>query len=268
MKKGQNYFILTKEMGKILIRRIGQVVRISLEKGFDCSSDFKELQEVMEGCFQRGERRLILDMKGVDFPSGSFIAFLIEATSRARKEGGDLRLINLSTKAKNNLISFNPLSYLSVEADEESALKSYGPSKEEVSGHSIQVESRVDRLYKICDFVTGWAEKAGMDRAEISKVKIAVYEAAINVVEHAYHFEPNHFIDVSVDYDNTKFVIVMIDNGDSFNLSNIKPYDVEEAMDERRTGGFGLYIIQRSMDEVKYESDPIRGNKLTMVKYL
>ena len=268
MKKEQNYFIFKQTMGKILIQRIGQVVKISLRKGFDCSSDLKQLQEVIEGCLQRGGPRLILDMKGIDFPSGSFIASLIEATSRARKEGGDLRLINLSTTAKNNLMSFNPLSYLSVEADQESALKSYGPSKEGVSGHSIQVESRVDRLYKICDFVTRWAEKAGMDRVEISKVKIAVYEAAVNVVEHAYHFEPNHLINVSVDYDDTKFVIVMIDNGDSFNLSNIKPYDVEEAMDERRTGGFGLYIIRRAMDEVKYESDPIRGNKLTMVKYL
>lgn len=266
---------------KVATERIGDnrdVVKISIEGEFDHTSDVKELQATIDSCFQKGNYKIILDMEKVDFPPNSFIALLIEATSRARRAGGDLRLINLSTSARNNFITFSPLSYLAVRQSEEIALQDLQkvhilkPSEplptEMVGERQLRVESRIDYLYKICDFVTDLARQAGMEKIEISRVKIAVYEASINVVEHAYHSEPHHFIDVAVNYDAKRFVITIMDRGDSFDFNVVKPYDVEEAMNKRKMGGFGLYIIQRSMDEVRYESDPEEGNKLTMVKYL
>ena len=45
-------------------------------------------------------------------------------------------------------------------------------------------------------------------------------------------------------------------------------YDVQEVMDKRRSGGFGLHIIRRSMDNVEYHPDLVNGNRLIMVKHL
>jgi anti-sigma regulatory factor (Ser/Thr protein kinase) len=40
------------------------------------------------------------------------------------------------------------------------------------------------------------------------------------------------------------------------------------AMDHRQTGGFGLYIIRRSMNEIDYQADRVKGNRLTLTKYI
>jgi len=222
---------------------------------------------------------------------------LIAATARARRQNGDLKLIHVATSARNNLVTFSPLTYLTVENDEEkvrdllgepaahddepeevvediaefpevaqlAATVESGPA---IRGHHFRARSIPANLYRICDFVTDHARRAGMIEREVGKTKIAVYEACLNVIEHAYHSNPNEWIDLWVDYDDARFTIVIRDTGTGFELPDGREYDVHEAMDHRRTGGFGLFIIQRSMDHLEYSADPVQGNRLTMVKNL
>jgi serine/threonine-protein kinase RsbW len=130
----------------------------------------------------------------------------------------------------------------------------------------IRVKSKVENLYQICDFVLENAEKAGFDIRERGKIKVTVYEACLNVVEHAYFSNPDHWIQVWVGYDQEKFVIVIQDWGESFKFDPSRPYDVEQAVKERRKGGFGLHIIRRSVEMINYISDPRHGNRLILVK--
>ena len=73
-------------------------------------------------------------------------------------------------------------------------------------------------------------------------------------------------IELSLKYDSRKFTINLMDKGESFDYDPNRDYDAVEAAEERRTGGFGLFIIRRSMDDVKYETNPIWGNRLILVK--
>jgi len=132
----------------------------------------------------------------------------------------------------------------------------------------LRVESRTANLYQLCDFVTNHAFAAGINEKEIAKMKIAVYEACLNVIEHAYHSRPDEWIDLRVRYSPERFMIVIQDNGLSFEMKPPKDYDVQEVIDKRRSGGFGLHIIRRAMDSVEYLPDAMNGNRLVMVKRL
>ncbi|RME00239.1 MAG: hypothetical protein D6814_03905 [Calditrichaeota bacterium] len=134
--------------------------------------------------------------------------------------------------------------------------------------YHFKAESITANLYKVCDFVVKHARLAGLDEKEVAKIKISVYEACLNVIEHAYHSRPDNWIDVWVHYDAESFKIVIQDYGIGFDKNGPNSYNVEEAMERRQTGGFGLHIIQRSMDVVDYVADPVDGNKLTLIKYL
>jgi len=142
------------------------------------------------------------------------------------------------------------------------------PEPPEAGAHHLQTKGTVESLYKICDFVTGHAREASMDEKDISKTRITVYEACLNIIEHAYHSDPTKDIDVTVWYDDKRFVITLRDWGKSFDFDAMKPYDVHQAVADRRIGGFGRYIIKRSMDEVHYHADPVKGNTLVMTKLL
>ncbi|MCH8125127.1 ATP-binding protein [candidate division KSB1 bacterium] len=137
--------------------------------------------------------------------------------------------------------------------------------REPESDH-IVIHSREDHLYKMTNFVTAMAERAGFDETEISRIKISVYEAGVNIIEHAYNYDSQKYIEIVVKFDSSKFMITLMDRGEGFNYDPDKDYDAVEAAEEKRTGGFGLHIIKRSMDDVNYESDPKWGNRLTLIK--
>lgn len=132
----------------------------------------------------------------------------------------------------------------------------------------LRTESEPANLYKICDFVVEHAKRAGMRETHINKARIAVYEACLNVIEHAYHSNPDNWIEVWVEYPDDSFKIIIQDYGLSLTNRQTGEYDVEVAMERRQTGGFGMHIIERSMDKVEYVADPINGNQLTLVKSL
>ena len=101
------------------------VVRIPLAGIDDTRIVFQVLQDSFEICFRDGKTRIVVDLQNMQFPTASLIALLVEATSRARRLNGDVKIINLSNSAKSNLVTFSPTSYLSLEADEKFALKDF-----------------------------------------------------------------------------------------------------------------------------------------------
>ena len=147
------------------------------------------------------------------------------------------------------------------------------PYKESTSNNRLQkhyfkTESIASNLYKICDFIVDHSRAAGMDEKQIIKSKIAVYEACLNVIEHAYHSRPDNWIEVWVEYTDKEFKIIIQDHGLSYEKRKPKEYDVEAAVEKRQTGGFGLHIIERSMDDVTYNADDVHGNQLILTKFL
>jgi anti-sigma regulatory factor (Ser/Thr protein kinase) len=305
------------------------VVKLVIKDSKDSQSIAQSLESSFDLCLENGDRHFLIDFSDVEYPTGTLIALLVEFTSKARRLQGDVKIINITTSARNNFATFSPISYLSLEADEAYALRDFQPieAKTPVPAHTVndvqpdraddkaktsvkrkvkpkltsvdivedpliaklqssvvgkgktakadvrekrhlRVKSEAKNLYSICDFVTGDAEKAGFSNKDVGKTKIAVYEACLNVIEHAYHSNPDNWIDVWVSYNKKQLKVEIKDYGHAFEGFSNKKYNVMTAMDGRQTGGFGLYIIRRSMDELEYHPDKINGNVLTMVKYI
>ena len=81
------------------------------------------------------------------------------------------------------------------------------------------------------------------------------------------HFSnPDYWIDVYAVEENNKFYIIIHDWGRSFEFDPNRNYDVEMAVKERKTGGFGLHIIKRTVDEMYYLNDKKVGNRLVLIK--
>ena len=252
------------------------VVKIRLQESVDPNSVIDELHGLFDDVLKDGASQVVFDMGNVEFPNGSFIAMLIGRTMEARRQGRDIKIINLSETARNHFAIFTPLTYLSIGTDEvvtpEEYIVAYPSSMEELvdfeqgKPSSLRVKASVDSLNVITQFVTTLAQKTGMEKIELSKLKIAVYEACMNVIEHGYRFEPGKFMEIEVLWERDRFQVTIVDKGDSFDFYDVKPYDVKEAFHEKRQGGFGLYIIQKSVDEIKYETDHEGENRLTLIK--
>ncbi len=238
------------------------------------------LQRVFEKLLAKKMVFVILELENLSAIPPSLVVLLLELSAKFRRRGGDLVMTGLQPSAEIDLDRFHPLTFLKKAdhlKDALAELNNHHLSHNEKSGkavdsrvinQSIRIASRVNHLYRACDFVTNIAKTLNLTQSEINKIKIAVYEACLNVIEHAYHSDTNRSIDVHVEAKPDRLVIRIIDFGEGFQVDDTKSFNIENAVSGRERGGMGLHIIKQAVDDLSYTQDTLEGNQLIMTKYL
>ena len=125
----------------------------------------------------------------------------------------------------------------------------------------------MQNLEAICDYVTHFAEQAGLNEAEVYAVQLAVDEATTNIIEHGYGVECPNRIDVSCKVLKDGLKVVIYDDAEPFDPSPIPEPEINVSLDEIKPRGLGIFFMRKMMDEVSYEPSRDKGNILTMIKH-
>lgn len=112
---------------------------------------------------------------------------------------------------------------------------------------------RYESLEEIASFIRGEAEKIGLPNADVFAVETAVDEAVSNIIEHAYEGIENGTIEIICETDPESIKIILIDNGKPFDPQSIPSPDLKAPLNKRKEHGLGLYLMQKWMDEVRFE---------------
>lgn len=104
-------------------------------------------------------------------------------------------------------------------------------------------------------------ESLDINEDDIYAIKLAVAEAAANVIEHGYGGETESNIDLEVLLENNELIFILRDYGEQSDISEIKSRE----LDDYQEGGLGVHIIKTVMDSVEYVHME-QGTKLIMKK--
>lgn len=96
----------------------------------------------------------------------------------------------------------------------------------------------------------------------INQLELAVTEAASNIMKHAYHGRTDQRIQIEVDACADCISLRLYHCGEAFDPETVKP----PVFDGSREGGFGMYIIAQSVDEVHYTRDERGRNCICLIK--
>lgn len=132
---------------------------------------------------------------------------------------------------------------------------------------TLIVSSSLDSLGEISDFVVSAARSAGLDEQAVWEVQLAVDEAATNIILHAYGGAEGGPITVQVDVEDSEFVVCLHDRGQAFDPATVPHPDLEAPLEERKTGGLGLFLMRKLMDRVDFNFD-VGFNAVTLAKRL
>ena len=137
-----------------------------------------------------------------------------------------------------------------------------------LSTHRITRADYLDSLSDFREFIKGHcAGIPGVNEEVMYDVQLAVDEACTNIISHGYaDLDPGSII-LDLDIDPDKLMVTLTDFGQSFEPSSAPVPDVGAPIEERELGGFGLFFIQQSVDEMDYQVTE-DGNKMTLTKYL
>lgn len=122
--------------------------------------------------------------------------------------------------------------------------------------------SRPARLKLLRSVLRDTAEVAGLDEQDSEAIVLAVNEACMNIIQHAYAMRPDGQIDLAVMREPGALVFHLRDYAECVDQSKIQSRD----LDDVRPGGLGVHLMGCLMDECGFLAPPDDGGNLFQMK--
>ena len=99
----------------------------------------------------------------------------------------------------------------------------------------------------------------------LNQIDIAVDEICANIFNYAYS-DNTGTVSVGISYNKGLVTINFIDTGKKFNPLEKEDPNINLALEDRKEGGLGIYIVKQLMDDVSYKYTDLGENVLTIKK--
>jgi len=144
----------------------------------------------------------------------------------------------------------------------------YTPLQEKnIMDDGLTLHNDVKEVEALGSFVKQVAAQLDLDKSLTGKLRLAVEEAVVNVMEYAYPAGTQGEVNIRAASDGRSLKFIITDTGVSFDPTKVSAADTTLTAEERSIGGLGILIVRELMDSINYER--IRGkNVLTLVKNL
>lgn len=118
----------------------------------------------------------------------------------------------------------------------------------------FEIEAKIENLPKVLSFVDEQLETADCPMKIQMQIDIAVEEIFVNIAHYAYNPKTGTaMVRVEILPEPPSVDITFIDGGIPYDpLAKADP-DVTLSVEEREIGGLGIFMVKKSMDDVKYE---------------
>jgi anti-sigma regulatory factor (Ser/Thr protein kinase) len=129
----------------------------------------------------------------------------------------------------------------------------------------IEIHSKLKDLRRARQFVRQFCRDlpgSPLDLDRVAELELAVNEAASNVMKHAYHGRADQWIHLEAEAVPDQVSIRLHHLGDPFDPSAVPP----PQLDGSRESGFGVYLITKSVDAVRYYRDERGRSSIALVK--
>ncbi len=131
---------------------------------------------------------------------------------------------------------------------------------------SLTVEATVDNLARVLAFVDGELEAAGCPMKTQMQIDVAVEEIFVNIAHYAYApGTGTATVQAEASAETKTLTVTFIDSGTPYDPLAKPDPDVTLSAEDRQIGGLGIYMVKKSMDNMRYEYRDGR-NVLTLEK--
>lgn len=127
----------------------------------------------------------------------------------------------------------------------------------------IRFTSNAEHLADVRNRVRDTIQWLGLRQETLNCVVLAVNEACMNVIQHAYGPEHSGEIILEIFDNGNEILFRLTDFAPPVDKTKIRSRDLEDI----RPGGLGVHLMNEVMDEVDFRNDPEGiGNVLVMKK--
>ena len=122
-----------------------------------------------------------------------------------------------------------------------------------MASHELDVKPQVGEVPRLIDWIGSCCAGEGVAEDVTFKLTLAVEEAVINVINHAFEgLPPPHSIAVRLDIAAQSATAEIIDNGRPFDPTSAPDPDLSLPLERRCPGGLGIHLMRGMMDRLNY----------------
>ncbi len=129
----------------------------------------------------------------------------------------------------------------------------------------ITLNAVLENLYTIRCFIEQSGISMGMGSGAIAEFKIAVDEAVTNIILHSDGGKGNK-LEIRIKALGRAVEIVIRDQAAPFNSNTVVEPSLHTPLEDRPSGGMGLYLIRKLTDKAEFSYIPEQGNELRLLK--
>ena len=130
----------------------------------------------------------------------------------------------------------------------------YTPQQfESTVSETITIKNDMSEVPRLGSFQSKVYQQMNIEPSLAGKLRLAVEEAVVNVIEYAYPAGRVGDIEVRLLSDGRLLKVKILDSGIAFDPTTIAKADTTLAANERRTGGLGMLLVRELMSSVNYE---------------
>ncbi len=139
----------------------------------------------------------------------------------------------------------------------------------EIVALDLRIPAKGEYLASVRSDLSITARELGFNKEKEKDLVMAVCEACLNVIGHAYNGKHlnSKMMDIQYWMYPNKLVIMIKDHGKGFDAHFVQRYVKAADCAVPEKIGLGIFLIKTLMDEVEYESSIDKGTSVIMVKY-
>lgn len=132
---------------------------------------------------------------------------------------------------------------------------------------SLILKNDVHEVTRFSSFMESATQKMGIEKTHARKLRLAVEEAVVNVINYAYPVGTEGTVEVRLMSNAHRIKMMIIDSGVAFDPTSKEKVDTTLLAEERQIGGLGILLVRELMDSINYEREDGK-NILTLIKNL
>jgi len=113
---------------KLITRLIDGVTVVHINGRIELGEGSAAVRDLTRELLAKDRNKILFDLADVDYIDSSGLGSLVNALTSVRKEGGDLKLVNLTSRVNDLLQMTRLYTVFDVSDDETLAIKSFGQS--------------------------------------------------------------------------------------------------------------------------------------------
>ena len=129
----------------------------------------------------------------------------------------------------------------------------------------LRIPADVSQLATVRQFVEAACTRQLLPAGIVDPLVLAVDELVVNIIEHGYQGRSGE-IEIEVEATRESIIIRLRDQAPLFDPTRLPVPDIALPLEQRPTGGMGVYLARLSVDSLTHQVTEQGGNQLTLVK--